>query len=640
MRTGSELKPKTRRGVITGVIFGLLFLLPGLGFGLFGVIPAVYDAVRMQDWVSVPAELLHAELKRNTSGDGDTYRVVGRYRYQFDGRLYESTRIGIHGGSDNIGDWHRETYHAMRAARPFRVWVNPDDPAEAVYDRGLRWGFLGFLMIFVVLFGGVGALIIYAVLRKEDPPRPADAPLWQAVPEWQTNQIRSGAKGKMWGAWLFAIVWNLISTPVAFIVPRELERENYLVLLALIFPLIGAGILIYAIKATLRWRRFGPTLLQLDPFPGDLGGIVGGSVELKLPYDPKTRFTAVLTCNHVYTRDTGDSRETVRDAKWQDEQVAVVEPGMRGTRVRFAFDTPADTPQSADPDDDGYEWTVNLRSEMAGVDFDRDWKIPVFLTRARAAAESVTPQPKPRHQAPVPLPENIVTVRETGAGMEFDYPRSRRTGMALSIIVFGLVFSSVLYARLLFDFDIPLIFPIVFGLFGTLLLLSGLYFLGHSLRVIVAPDGLHVDKNVYGINFKRYVARDDIAKLGKRITMQQKSGTRTSARYSLQAKTRSGQSLSIGDSLPSASSAQEILEKIVVALALDRKILVADRPALSVREKYAQQPAQGSMRKVRFVSTIISLFVFCGIVYAMFGDVIGKLFVQLWENLFKAKFPQ
>ena len=55
----------------------------------------------------------------------------------------------------------------------------------------------------------------------------------------------------MWAAWGFALFWNAISGITPFIAYREIvENDNYLALVALVFPLVGIGLLVWAIRRT------------------------------------------------------------------------------------------------------------------------------------------------------------------------------------------------------------------------------------------------------------------------------------------------------------------------------------------------------------------------------------------------------
>ena len=87
----------------------------------------------------------------------------------FAGKPYTGSRLGMSkvGGSDNIDDWHHEVNarleDARAAGKPVTVWVNPDNPAESVLDREMRWGELLFLVPFSLAFGGVGVGALVAM---------------------------------------------------------------------------------------------------------------------------------------------------------------------------------------------------------------------------------------------------------------------------------------------------------------------------------------------------------------------------------------------------------------------------------------------------------------------------------------------
>jgi len=102
-------------------------------------------------------------------GDGGTvFAVQARYRYEWAGRAYESTRIGLPGsaGSDNIDDWHHAWDSRLRAARdggpPVTAWVDPQHPERAVLDPHLRWRKLLFMLPFALLFPLMAAGALYA----------------------------------------------------------------------------------------------------------------------------------------------------------------------------------------------------------------------------------------------------------------------------------------------------------------------------------------------------------------------------------------------------------------------------------------------------------------------------------------------
>ena len=54
-----------------------------------------------------------------------------------------------------------------------------------------------------------------------------------------------------------------------------LEQGNRLALIGLLFPVVGAGLLVAAVRATWRERKFGVSVLELFVAPGDLGRVIG-----------------------------------------------------------------------------------------------------------------------------------------------------------------------------------------------------------------------------------------------------------------------------------------------------------------------------------------------------------------------------
>lgn len=552
-----------------GMLFGLLFFSVGAGFLVLGVIPNIWDALRMQEWSQVPAEVEALELKTNHSDDSTTYQVIARFRYDYKGQHYSGSRVGIaDGGSDNIGDWHSDTWQRLGSDDRIHVWVNPENPTESVYDRELRWGLLGFKMIFVIVFGGFGAGMLW-YLNRTPGPVPAGHPGWQGKTEWADNNIRSNARSTLLFAWGFAVFWNAISSPIPFILPAELDKGNQLAWVGIIFPLVGVGLLVWAVRRTLNWRRFGTTRLQMDPFPGAIGGDVGGMVELVLAYNPRYRFRVTLTCSHVYRRRTSKGSETVRDTQWQDQQLAEVQPGLRGTRLLFQFQPPGDLPGSSEGDDSWYEWTVQIAANLPGTDFDRTWEVPVLENAGPQRARQQI-EPRSLEAGSTELLDEVVRIRETGAGLELYYPYLRHLGMAFGTLLTGGAFVGFawLFREAGGEGAMSSLFIGLFTLVGILIFVWGLYLPGNALRVTAGRQGLSAVRGVFGLRFARHVAAEEITGIEKSIGMQSRQGKRTHAYYRIQVHTRDGRRLTAGSGIPGASSVDAIIRRIRQALDL------------------------------------------------------------------------
>ena len=182
LRDKNDQSQKDRRSTSWAVnLFGLVFLAVGAGFLILSVIPNLWDAMRMQNWVQVPAVVEATDLESSHSSDSTTYKVSTRFSYEYNGQRYVGQRVGIaDGGGDNVGSWQEDTHQRLQGQRQTRLWVNPAEPSESVFDRELRGGLLGFKMIFVIVFGGAGAVVLWYFNRKPRPV-PSGLPAWQAA---------------------------------------------------------------------------------------------------------------------------------------------------------------------------------------------------------------------------------------------------------------------------------------------------------------------------------------------------------------------------------------------------------------------------------------------------------------------------
>lgn len=249
-------------GKLGSALACLLFAIPFGGVGVWAtwaIGSTLLEAHRAQDWVKVRATVEDANLQTSSGGDGGTtYRAEGRFRYAYGGKQHTGTRLGIStmGGSDNIDDWHHEVNarleDARAAGRPVTVWVNPDNPAESVFDREPRWGQVLFLVPFSLAFGGVGvgALVAMVFVLKGKGEGGAQAAVDRAIGARPGGTQDAGNATPRF-LWVFAFFWNSMSWPIAFLaVPDIVAKREWVGLLVLLFPLVGLGLLWAAVSAT------------------------------------------------------------------------------------------------------------------------------------------------------------------------------------------------------------------------------------------------------------------------------------------------------------------------------------------------------------------------------------------------------
>lgn len=375
---------------LAAALFCLLFAVAFGAVGVFAtwmIATTIHDGVRAEDWVRTRATV------EALDGNGV------RYRYSFQGREFTGTRIGTSplGGSDNIDDWQPRMHDHLAAAKsggkPILVFVNPENPAEALVDREIRWKLLVFMLPFMLAFGGVGVGALYALVHllrgKGDKPRTAD----------QRLAVASDARGGLVGLWIFAFFWNAISFPIAALfIPEMVESGEWLGLFVVVFPLAGVFMLWAAIRGTFEYLRRGGATLQLKTRKPRAGAALEGCVAFQRGIAPGETFRVSLSC--VRSAPHGD--ETSVSTRWtrQVEVRAVAAP--RGMRLPFRFEIPAHLPGTSDTDGEEFKWRLEVKSpsRAAQIPYGFDVEVRPAAPEALASDRAFAGDPMPAALGP------------------------------------------------------------------------------------------------------------------------------------------------------------------------------------------------------------------------------------------------
>lgn len=559
-----------------GRILVTLFALPFFGVGvwmLWSVSGTFYDAWTMSSWQPVEAQLTAAGYTTSRGDDSDTYEVYAEYRYEYFGQTLYGNRPAINSGGDNIGDFQRDLGNRLSGAlgrgEPITVWIDPEQPQDSIIDRSIRWGLIGFKSIFVFVFGGVGLFLLIAAFRA---PKEKDTSLpeyqespWLLNDKWQTEMIRSDSRSSMWSAWAFAGLWNAISAPLPFMMYGEIvEKENYLALIALLFPLVGIGLLVWAIKRSNEWRRFGPTPVTLDPFPGSIGGHVGGTIDTRLSYDSANEFRMTLTSIHSYMSGSGKSRSRRENAKWQDEIIAHTESGALGTRLTFRFDVPDGLQESdAQHSGDSYDlWRLNIAADLDGTDLDRSFEIPVYATATESkdlSARSMTTAKEKLSRAFDKDVREIVRVSFDGVVKKLVYPMGRNIFSNIFGVLFGAAFAAA--GAFIIIKEEQTIFGSIFGGVGALVAIAALYMMFKSLHVTLEGNRITSTRRWLGIPLRRRtMSRHEFYRFEKDNSLSQQSGNKHVVLYSIRAIDRHVNELILGEGFRGESVANAAIQ--------------------------------------------------------------------------------
>jgi len=430
-------------------------------------------------------------------------------------------------------------------------------------------GQAGLLALFSVLFTGVpvGGFALVLSLRARKRRRderqaalPAEPWLWRD--DWSAGVVKAAARGTMVFTWAFALLWNLISIPLLIFLPEEIfTKGNTAALFGLLFPVVGAGLLVWAVRSTLKWFRFGSSVFKMSAIPGVIGGTLEGSIELSVPCHPTAGFRLTLTSVRRTTSGSGESRSTSETILWQDDRmVAALAPQAPGipTTIPVYFTIPFDCPPTDSADvSNSVVWRLDVNAEVPGVDFDAQFEVPVYRTARSSHDVTAVLPPDARAALSTTPPEAVVVLPAASGGTEFYFPPARNAGVAATLTGFWLLWTGVVVVLLLAD--APWIFPIVFGLIDLLLLVGVAQQWTGTSRIIIDAGDVTVRTAIAGIGRIRSLPCRNVTVVKPRISMQ--SGN--TPYYSLIITTNAGREIPAGGSLRSKREAEWLAGEVL-----------------------------------------------------------------------------
>ena len=520
-------------------IFGLVFLIVGLGISLFAM-KNLFLNLNANSWHPTQATILSAELKVSRGDDSDTYKAIGRYRYEYAGVSFESSQLFFGNMSDNIGSFHQDLVKDMQGHKSrqqtMTAWVNADKPGDAVLVKKPRWGLFSLMMLFPLTFGGIGGGIIWGAKKAKQKALevselralyPEQAWLWR--PEWHSPTLISNNKKLLWFSVGFAVFWNLISTPLLFVIPNEVQdKQNYLALIGLLFPLVGIGLAAWAFRNYQKWKRFGESEFTLQDLPARLGSTLRG--ELLIPGDipPGSQCLIKLECIHSYQQGSGDDSKTVEDILWQDEQRLNVSTNFsaRDHTLPIVFKLPRNQPISDWVNGNNQHiWRLSVQSDIPGADYSAQFELPVFEslnTENDAEAEYEDQFFADLNNDAAVIDQGDwarldFDIEPTVAGTQYTFARARLKGMCLVLTFMTLTFGGV--GILMFNIkDGSTLIGVVFSLFGLLLGWGAIHQWLYKSRLLVSYNRLEIQSGWFMTKNQQY-KHDDIKRIYKHSSM-------------------------------------------------------------------------------------------------------------------------
>jgi len=425
--------------------------------------------------------------------------------------------------------------------------------------------------LFGLVFGGVGLGIILMALKgnkssqqvDERKTQHPDKPwLWRE--DWASGLIQDSNRSSLRYTWFFAVLWNLISAPLSLMVlPREvLQNRNYPALLGLLFPLVGAGLLIWAIRATLHWKKFGTSVLELETLPGVIGGHLNGLLQTCTALLPEEGLSLKLTCIKRTVSGSGKNRSVNEKILWRERQVIPkdrIEARAQGSSIPFTFEIPYDAKETDRENmDNAILWYVDAAASVPGVDYGAQFEVPLF----RTSESDPDFEPAKESEVPEQMAEDLtqggshggITVRPgQRGGTEVYFAPARNVKVALFVTVFTLIWSTFIWFMM--THGAPIFFPIVFGLFDLLLLYAVLRLWFGVSKVLIESGQVKVTSGFLWLGVSKVIPCSQVEEIQISIGMQ--SGGRSGTPYyNVELITHAKKKVSLGRSIKDKRQAE------------------------------------------------------------------------------------
>ena len=387
---------------------------------------------------------------------------------------------------------------------------------------------------------------------------------WQSKKQWRSDVIKSTSKKE-----LFFLLFSLFFiSPVIFLVPelqKNLYSGNYIPIIAgSLFPIIGICVFAIALRRFLSNYRFGRVEFKMNPYPGCIGGHVGGEIFIeKWPFDafannPKS-VKVKLECIHSYITNSNGKSSRTETIDWSQNTTIDVSTSFetnKQAQLNFYFEVPKNTSQSDVKRSGSYHrWVVTLEADVPGVNLVRRFDIPVFngneqapsryenLSKAVEAIKNIQSVEKKTNIEMENFSETALVKNmkfsKNDQSIQFYFGMFRGLAISAFALVFSVGFSipliSIVSSFTLDGFSVfSLIFTIPFTLVSIIASVIVLYLPFNTLKTVVDAQSVNVQRCWMFIPFfNKQLSSKDVTHLSLKTGMTVGSGANRVIHYDL-----------------------------------------------------------------------------------------------------------
>lgn len=516
---------------ILASIFPALFV--GIGaFFLFRIsIPQIFKFIDQQSFISVESKLIETDLEWTPNESGDyIYMLTGIYEY-----VYEDVQYTYDRKETDVRD---TTYHYMTKKNKEAIlqeweeeetkfiYIDPSKPEEVQKYKEIGAVFWGLLFGLPIIFILVGVLMIVRIFKYKKIDFESIEKPWLFKKNWKNNQISCSTVARNRGMIIVTIFWNLFAFSMFGVLINKYGIDSAQLLLVIIFPIIGLGLLTNTFSKIKDLAKNGTAYLKLDPFPGSIGGHLGGEIIFNKRLPQNSVVEIKLSCIKV-TISSGGDKNRKETLLWQTTGFAFLNENSK--RGEFRFDIPSGLKPS-DLTRQGIHWNVVSTISYDNAHFERQFDVPVYNT-AKESTITVDSEAHPEAKKHAfELINDVTEFTEINEGYILKFPNFR---ILKTFLVFGSILGAglltIVYFNLREEF-LPFLFNIGFGFIGAIFFGIAIFEGFYTLKVTIEPAKIQVNHKWLGIPFKlKTIAKSEIQefKIGPYLNSDTNRGKHT-----------------------------------------------------------------------------------------------------------------
>jgi len=549
-------------------LFGGIFFLAGFAIFYFMVLSPVIDASRMQFWHAAKAQLIDAKVdsyqSRNDDGSYTTmYNVLVQYQYEVKGKSYIGNRAKIM--NDSASNDSDEAYNLLsrinqenNSKHSITIWFNPSDNGNSIYDRSLALRFIIMMSLFssVFMMAGAGIISYSRPVKEQTPDNVEHDKPWTTRIQWASPIIYSSAQNRVKYAWFFAI---FATTFFGMFTVGMFGRHPVATALAVLFLLPPLWLILRARRIQKEWLYFSKVPLTLNPYPGMVGGKIKGSLTVPGHAASIGKYHATLTCTKYWTSRSGSETKSQQSIIYSDKQKLLVRPSSDGAYIDFDFSVPAGKPESSTPSNSYHTWTISIKGELSGVNFDRNYELPVFITEQSVSeVEELAQKPLTQHEKKQLNERLNLDMSAVKDEMLLHTPQSKESWPIAAI---GAVFFTI--GTLIYTIG-DSFFGIVFAGMSSIFLGLGIWAYGRNCKIKVSPNSLQLDFYLFSwLLNQQILTSNDVQSIEPfSSSTVHTNGTQTSEKFSLRLITDIGKAIDLGGSFKSKKNALHLKQEL------------------------------------------------------------------------------